>query len=412
MLVDKFWGTNKKYKEEFGVVRMSKKQSYYLQNDLIILLLMFIGVSLLAIYNAEQMPQNAGENYVLKQVVWFSIGICIVAAIQYFELDQLYKASIFTYGIGVLVLIVLLISPESIAAEVRGTKSWFTFPGLSLQPAEFTKITTILFLAAAISHHKNKYDKATVKTDIFLLVKIGLITAIPVAFIMMQPDFGTSMVYVFIAGMMVLLSGIDWKILVGLMGLVSVIAAGLLMLVIQFPDLAQDVIGIELYQVNRILTWFDPTQQTSNDTWQFDLSMLAIGSGQLFGKGLGGLQVVNLPDAHTDFIFSIIGESFGFIGGAAVVLLYFLMLYRLVTLGLNSYHNSSFGSFICFGYMSLLLIHAFQNIGMTIGVMPITGIPLLLISYGGSSVLSTMIGFGLVYRVAVENTIKNDYLFK
>ncbi|MUK88528.1 rod shape-determining protein RodA [Ornithinibacillus sp. L9] len=391
---------------------MSKKQSYFLQNDLIILLLLFICVSLLAIYNAQQMPQNAGENYVLKQMIWFSIGICILAAIQYFELDQLYKASIIIYSIGVLVLIVLLISPESIAAEVRGTKSWFTFPGLSLQPAEFTKITTILFLAAAISQHKAKYDQATIKSDIVLLIKIGFITAVPVFFILLQPDFGTSMVYVFIAGMMVLLSGIDWKIIFSLVTIVSAIAAGALILVIKFPELAQETIGIELYQVNRILTWFDPNQQTSNDTWQFDLSMLAIGSGQLFGKGMSGLEVVSLPDAHTDFIFSIIGESFGFIGSASVILLYFLLLYRLVTLGLNSYKNSPFGSYICFGFMSLLLIHAFQNIGMTIGIMPITGIPLLLISYGGSSVLSTMIGFGLVYRVAVEHTIKNDYLFK
>ncbi|MFD2046471.1 FtsW/RodA/SpoVE family cell cycle protein [Ornithinibacillus salinisoli] len=391
---------------------MSKKQSYFFQNDLIILLILFICVSLLAIYNAEQMPQNAGENYVFKQIIWFSVGICILATIQYFELDQLYKASIFIYSIGVLVLIVLLISPESIAAEVRGTKSWFTFPGLSLQPAEFTKITTILFLAAAISQHKSKYEMATIKSDILLLIKIGLITVIPVFFILLQPDFGTSMVYVFIAGMLVLLSGIDWKIIASLIAIVTAVAASALALILRFPELSQDLIGIEPYQINRILTWFDSTQQSTNDTWQFDLSMLAIGSGQLFGKGMNGLQVVNLPDAHTDFIFSIIGESFGFIGSASVILLYFLMLYRLVTLGLNSYKNSSFGSYICFGFMSLLLIHAFQNIGMTIGIMPITGIPLLLISYGGSSVLSTMIGFGLVYRVAVENTIKNDYLFK
>src|SRR5690625_1363266 len=121
---------------------------------------------------------------------------------------------------------------------------------------------------------------------------------------------------------------------------------------------------------------------------------------------------VYLPEAHTDFIFSVIGESFGFIGGAAVILLNFLLMYKLVTLGLKSYKFSVFGSFLCFGFMSLLLVHAFQNIGMTIGIMPITGIPLLLISYGGSSVISTMIGFALVYRVAVEGSRQDDYLFK
>ncbi|SHG14954.1 FtsW/RodA/SpoVE family cell cycle protein [Ornithinibacillus halophilus] len=391
---------------------MTNNKSHYIQSDFILLLLLFIGVSLLAIYNAEQLPQNVGQNYVIKQIVWFSAGIFLVSIIQFFDLEQLYKASIYIYGFGVLVLIVLLISPESIAAEIRGTKSWFTLPGLSIQPAEFTKITTILFLAAAISQHKGKYEVPTIPSDIFLLLKIGVITAIPIVFILMQPDFGTSMVYVFIAGMMVLLSGIDWKIIGGLVLTVAALAVSTLLFIVNFPELAEDTIGIAPYQINRLMTWFDPSQNASGDTYQFDLSMLALGSGQLTGKGLNNLQVVQLPDAHTDFIFSIIGESFGFIGSALVILLYFIMLYRLVTLGLKSFENSQFGSYISFGFLSLLLIHAFQNIGMTIGIMPITGIPLLLISYGGSSVLSTMIGFGLVYRVAVEIDIQNDYLFK
>ncbi|MFD1038632.1 FtsW/RodA/SpoVE family cell cycle protein [Virgibacillus byunsanensis] len=390
---------------------MSAKQSHYTQSDLIVLLLFFICASLIAIYNAQQLPQNIGENYVLKQTIWYGAGIFIVAAMQFFDLEQLYKTSIFIYSIGVLVLIVLLVSPESIAQEIRGTKSWFTFPGLSLQPAEFTKITTILFLAAAISKHKTKYERPTLQSDSLLLLKISLISGIPVVFILMQPDFGTSMVYVFIAGMMVLLSGIDWKIIISLILMITLTMAVLFTIIVKFPDVSQELIGIEGYQVDRIVTWFDSTQQTSDNTYQFDLSMLAIGSGQLMGKGMSNLEVVQLPDAHTDFIFSVIGESFGFIGCALVILLFFVMLYRLVTLGLSSFRHNVFGSYICFGFMSLLMIHAFQNIGMTIGIMPITGIPLLLISYGGSSVLSTMIGFGLIYRVAVEHAVQKDYLF-
>src|SRR5699024_7045653 len=138
--------------------------------------------------------------------------------------------------------------------------------------------------------------------------------------------------------------------------------------------MAQDLIGIKPYQINRVLTWFDPTQ-TGNDTFHIDRSMLAVGSGQLFGKGMSSIQVL-LPEAHTDFIFSIIGESFGFIGSAAVVLLFFLLLYRLVTLGLQVFKYSDFGAYISFGFLSLILIHTFQNIGMTVGIMPITGIPL------------------------------------
>ncbi|MFD1445015.1 FtsW/RodA/SpoVE family cell cycle protein [Oceanobacillus profundus] len=390
---------------------MNKKQSYYMQTDLIFLFTLFVCVSLLSIYNAQQLEQYEGENFVLKQIVWFTIGACIVAAIQFLDLEQLQKASIYIYGISIFVLIVLLISPDSIARTINGAKSWFTLPGLSLQPAEFTKITTILFLSAVISKHKTKYEVSSIKSDTFLLAKILLFTGIPVGLIMLQPDFGTAMVYLFISGMLIILSGINWRIILSLIVIISSAGAAIIGFIIKFPVLAQELIGIKQYQVNRILTWFDPTQQSSDATFHFDRAYMALGSGQLFGKGMGSLEV-NYPEAHTDFIFSVIGESFGFIGSALVIFLYFMLLYKLVTLGLSIYKHSPFGTFFCYGFLSLLLVHVFQNIGMTLGIMPITGIPLLLVSYGGSSVMSTMLGLGVIYRVAVEYSIQNDYLFK
>ena len=390
---------------------MNKKQSYYMQTDLIFLFTLFVCVSLLSIYNAQQLEQYEGENFVLKQIVWFTIGACIVAAIQFLDLEQLQKASIYIYGISIFVLIVLLISPDSIARTINGAKSWFTLPGLSLQPAEFTKVTTILFLSAVISKHKTKYEVSSIKSDTFLLAKILLFTGIPVGLIMLQPDFGTAMVYLFISGMLIILSGINWRIILSLIVIISSAGAAIIGFIIKFPVLAQELIGIKQYQVNRILTWFDPTQQSSDATFHFDRAYMALGSGQLFGKGMGSLEV-NYPEAHTDFIFSVIGESVGFIGSASVIFLYFMLLYKLVTLGLSIYKHSPFGTFFCYGFLSLLLVHVFQNIGMTLGIMPITGIPLLLVSYGGSSVMSTMLGLGVIYRVAVEYSIQNDYLFK
>ncbi|WP_156291094.1 FtsW/RodA/SpoVE family cell cycle protein [Oceanobacillus salinisoli] len=390
---------------------MNKKQSYFIQTDLIILFILFVCVSLLAIYNAQQLEQYENENFVMKQIAWFTIGILLVAAIQYLDLEQLYKASLYIYIAGIAVLILLLISPDSIAEPVNGAKSWFRFPGLSIQPAEFTKITTILYMAKVITSHKEKYDITNLKTDTLLLIKLVVITVIPVFLIMEQPDFGTAMVYLFILGMMIILSGISWKILISLIAIVIAAGGALLGFIIKFPVLAQELLGIQQYQVNRILTWFDPTQTTSDANWHFDRAHMALGSGQLFGKGISGVQVY-YSEAQTDFIFSIIGESFGFIGSALVIFLYFMLLYKLVTLGLSIHKHSPFGAYYCFGFLSLILIHVFQNVGMTLGIMPITGIPLLLISYGGSSVLSTMIGLGIVYRIAVEQTIQNDYLFK
>ena len=390
---------------------MLKKQSHYIQTDLIIILLMFISVSLVAIYNAQQLEQYVGENFALKQLIWYSMGILILCAIQFVDLEQLYKSSIYLFGLGVIILVVLWLSPESIAKTINGAKSWFTgLPGFSLQPSEFTKIALILFLAKIISEHKEKYAINSIQTDIYLLVKICGVTVLPIMFTIIQPDLGTSLVYVFIAAVLIMLSGIDWKILATIILGGGALGAAIVVLVVNFPDLAQELIGIKSYQINRVLIWFDPSIQ-GNDTFHIDRSMLAVGSGQLFGKGMSSVQV-HLPEAHTDFVFSIIGESFGFIGSALVIFLYFILFYKLVTLGIKISEFNIFGAYICFGFMSLLLIHTFQNIGMTIGIMPITGIPLLLISYGGSSILSTMIGYGLVYRVAVEYSIQNDYLFK
>lgn len=390
---------------------MSKKQSYYIQTDLISIFILLVCVSLLSIYNAQQLEQYSA-NFMLQQSVWFTVGIGIVAAIQYLDMEQIYKVSIYIYAFGVFVLFVLLISPESIAPHTNGAKSWFNFKVVTIQPSEFTKITTIIYMATVIQKHKEKFLKPTLKSDFKLLIKILTVVALPVALIMMQSDFGTSMVYLFIAGVIIILSGIHWKILTTLIVSITSVIGAALAFIVKFPDLAKQLVGDgQKYQIDRILTWFDPSQQASDANWHFNQAFMALGSGQLFGKGMGS-QEVSFPEAQTDFIFSIIGESFGFVGGALVIFLYFIFLYKLVMIGLSIYSHSPFSAYICFGFMSLLLIHVFQNIGMALGIMPVTGIPLLFISYGGSSVMASMLGFGVIYRIAVENSIQNDYLFK
>lgn len=391
---------------------MSKKQSHYIQLDLIILLLAFIVISIVAIYNAQQLGQYEHEgNFALKQAIYYALGIFLLIALQFIDLDQLYKSSLYLYIFGVLLVVILHFSPHSIARPVNGSKSWFNeIPFITIQPSEITKIVFILFLAVVIVKHKEKFVNNTFNSDLWLILKIVLVTILPVVFILKQPDLGTSVVFFFIAGMLIVLSGIDWKILLIMIvgGVASLVMA--VLLIVNFPDLSQTVLGIKPYQIDRVMTWFDPTQQVEDDRYQIDRSLLTIGSGQLSGKGMSNAEVA-LPEAHTDFIFSIIGESFGFIGSSMVIVLFFLLIYKLVTLGMKSFEFSPFGSYVCFGFMALILIHTFQNIGMTIGIMPITGIPLLFISYGGSTTLSSMIGYGIIYRVAVEQSRQQDFLF-
>lgn len=393
---------------------MAKKQSPYIQVDLIVLLILFIVVSLVSIYNAQQLGQYSENNFVTQQIFWFIIGITIIIATQFFDLDQLFRFSFLIYLATVLLLLLLFLAkPFDFVPEINGAQSWFRFKsiGLTLQPSELTKIGLIVYLAAIVAKHKERYRDHTSQTDLRLLGKIALVAIPPMALTLGQPDLGTTLVFAFITGVVIILSGINWKVIGALILSVALIGAFAVIVVFKLPAFAEDVLHIKPYQMKRVLTWFDPSEQTSNDTFHIDRSMQALGSGQMTGKGINGLQV-HLPEAHTDFIFSVIGESFGFMGSAFVILLFFLLLYKLLTLGVQISKHSQFGAFICFGYMSLILMHTFQNIGMTVGIMPITGIPLLLLSYGGSSVLCSLLGYALIYRVGVEQSIQSEYLFK
>lgn len=386
------------------------RQSHYLHLDLILFLLFFIVISLLAINNAQQLGQY-NDNFVVKHLVFYMLGIMLAAAIQFVDLEQLYKTSFYLYILGVLSLVILHFSPESIAKPVNGAKSWFNnLPFISIQPSEFTKLFLILFLAYLIYRHQQKYAQQTIASDLWLIAKIFGVTLIPAFFIWKQPDLGTTLVFLFIAGILIILSGVDWRLIAVILTTGIAAATAAVLLIVNFPDFAQNVLKIEPHQINRVLTWFDPSSQDSNDRYHLDLSLMTVGSGQLTGKGMNSAQV-QIPEAHTDFIFAIIGESFGFVGGAVVILVFFLFLYRLVILGMKSAEFSPYASYICYGFFALILIHTFQNIGMTIGIVPITGIPLLFISYGGSTTLSTMMMFGIIYRIATEQSKQESFMF-
>lgn len=392
---------------------MSRNQSHYIQLDLIIIILVLTIISLIGIYNAQLLGQYPGQNFVLKQIIYLTISLGVFGAIQFLDLDMIKKMGLPSYIFGVISLIVLFFAPEAIAKPVNGAKSWFNnkVPFVSIQPSEFVKIFLIVFLAAVIVDHQKKYAQATIKSDLLLIIKVVFYTLIPVAFILPQTDLGTSIICLFIAGVMIILSGINWKVLGTVIFSSGAFIGGSLFLVLTLPEMAEKYLKIKPYQMRRVTTWFDPTQQDKNDRYHIDLSLQTVGSGELMGNGFGAPPVM-LPEAHTDFIFSVIGETFGFIGGAVLILVFFLLIYKLVTLGMKMHPINPFGANICFGFMGLILIHTFQNIGMTIGIMPITGVPLLFISYGGSTILSTMMGFALVYRIAVEYSIQQDYLFK
>ncbi|ASV68407.1 rod shape-determining protein RodA [Cytobacillus sp. FSL W7-1323] len=365
----------------------------------LILFLLFL-VSCISIYSAQTTEQY-GENFLLKQIVWYVVGIGIILAVITLDAEQLKKISWYAYGFGLLLLGFLVVAPESIAPVINGAKSWIRLPGLGqIQPAELVKVFLILALARVIDDHHQKTQLKTVKTDFFLLFKMLIVTGFPLLLIMQQPDLGTSLVILAILLGMVFISGITWKILAPIVSVGVTLVVGIFYFVLWHPELLEKYLGVKEYQLGRIYSWIDPYNYQSSTGFQLTRSLLAIGSGETTGKGYGTREVY-LPESHTDFIFSIIGEEFGFIGASVVVSLFFLLIYHLTKIGIST--RTPFYTYVCVGVISLITFHVFQNIGMTIGVLPITGIPLPFISYGGSSLMGNMLAMGLIFSIGFHS---------
>lgn len=368
------------------------------------LLLLFFLISCIAIYSGQSSNQYEG-NFVVSQIKNYVVGAIIVAIVMYFDSEQIRRLSWLLYGLGILLLVGLFIAPESIAPERKGATLWYIIPGLgSVQPSEFVKVFLIIALSKIIADHHLKYQAKTAGTDFFLLIKLGAATLPPLGLIIIE-DLGTALVIIAILTGIILVSGITWKILVPIYGILGAFAGTVLYLVIIAPEILEKYLGIDPYQFSRIYSWLDPVNHKQGAGMQLYNSMLAIGSGLISGKGFTDRQVY-VPDAHTDFIFSVIGEEYGFFGASVVISLFFLLIYHLTKTGLET--TDPFNTYICVGVISMITFHVFQNIGMTIQVLPITGIPLPFISYGGSSLMGNMMAMGLIFSIRYHH---RTYMF-
>ena len=244
------------------------------------------------------------------------------------------------------------------------------------------------------SAHHEKHATKTIRTDLLLLAKIFGVAAAPLLIVMAQPDLGTAMVFTAIVVSITLVSGVRWRLL-SLLSLIGVAGiSAFVFIFFKFPVFFKANL-LDEYQLARFYGWLAPEEYTDAG-YQATKAILAIGSGKLEGKGYAD-GTVYFPEAHTDFIFAVIGEEFGFIGASITISIFFMLVYRMIHTALES--NESFGSYLCAGVIGMLTFQVFQNIGMTIRILPITGIPLPFVSYGGSALLTYMIAVGLVLNV-------------
>lgn len=383
-------------------IRVYDKFDYSL--SLILMLLCIISCG--AIYSAQTTGQYL-ENFLLKQIEWYVVGVIIIAIVMQFDSDQVKKLTWYLYGIGIFLLLGLAVSPANSFTPIKnGAQSWYVIPGIGqIQPSEFMKVFLILALSKVIAQHQETNETKTIKTDFILLLKMGIVTVVPFGLIMKQPDLGTGLVIIAIFSGIVLVSGINWKILVPLYTLGTSLAGTILYFVIRKPELLEKYLHIMPYQFNRIYTWLDPEAYKTGEGFHLYQSIHAIGSGLITGKGFGGREVY-IPESHTDFIFSVIGEEYGFVGCSIVIGIFFLLIFHITKTALDT--TDFFNTLICVGVISMITFHVFQNIGMTIQVLPITGIPLPFISYGGSSLMGNMMAMGLIFGIRYHHKI---YMF-
>ena len=325
---------------------------------------------------------NLNFSTVWRQFVWFLVGA--VAMIGVFAIDYNFLKDItpVLYWANVIILLLLF----ALATVTKNTVSWYKFGNIGFQPSELAKISTILMLARMLAARSGD-EKITSFREFFHLAKYALI---PFTLIAVQPDLGTAMVVACITVGMFFIVRVDKKIILSCFGAVAVV-------------LPVAWLVMRDYQKNRILVFFGLAEDAASQ-YNVNMSKMAIGNGQLTGNGLfgtGGMSQLNwVPVKESDFIFAVTGETFGFIGGMIVLILFGLLLWRTISIALRS--RDKYAMYVCVGVACMIFAHVFENIGMSMGVMPVTGIPLPFISYGGSNMLTNMLAYGIVLNIATK----------
>lgn len=342
--------------------------------------ILLLGFSVSTIYSTTFDITN-GNSEAFQQALFAVIGIILLfvfANIDY----RIYKRFSGTLYIATLIL---LASVEFFGTTQFGATRWINLGFFQFQPSEIAKVLMIIILAKFFSENSNEMNNF--RTVLKSIVYVG----IPTILVAMQPDLGTALVFVIIWGSMLIVSNIK-KIYLLVMSIV-----GLVSMPIIYKFFLQD------YQRNRILTFLNPAADPMNTGWNVNQAIIAIGSGKFWGRGLGHgpqSQLKYVPFRHTDFVFAAIAEEMGFVGAMAVILLFCVILYRSIWIARVS--RDYFGMYIATGIFALLFFHVFVNIGMNLGIMPVTGIPLPLVSSGGTSIVIVMTSLGILESIIIR----------
>ncbi len=349
-------------------------------------LLLLIGTLLVYAATRDWYARNGldPQYYLKRHIINIAIGALLAYGTTVIDYRLLRAYTPIFWGLGVLGLVIVLI--PGLGSTVNGARAWIALPGgFQIQPAELAKIAIIIGMSMLLSERSHDSDEPTSRDVLQALIVAG----IPVLLIILQPDMGT--VFIISASVVTIIA---------VSGAPSKWVAGLLLIAVLGAVVATKTGVISQYQINRLQTFVNPNADTQGAGYQLRQARITVGSGGLIGTGLFNGPQTNgrfVPEQQTDFIFTVAGEELGFLGSGLILILYFIILMRAFAIARRT--NDPFGRLMTTGVIAWFAFQLFENIGMTLGLMPMTGVPLPFISYGGSSMFATLIGFGLLQNV-------------
>ena len=344
--------------------------------------LLLVCTSVVMVYSASAVVAMDNNNdpylFLFKQGTFALLGLCLVQLVMRIDYRNYRQPVVIWTGLAVVALLLVVVL---FGRPIKGATRWLNIGGLGIQPSELAKIVLIIFVAALLERRMDKIDEPSVT-----LVPIGLVLAGLVALILPEPDLGTSVALVVIAGVMVFAAGIDYRYIAGL-GFAVLPAFYVL-------------VWRSDYRRDRILAFLDPWADPLGNGYQMVQSMIAVGTGGLFGRGLmGGVQKLHyLPEPHNDFIYAVISEELGLVGATMIVACFCVIAWRGLRTALRA--PDRFGAFLALGLTTMVAFQAFFNVSVVLGLLPTKGIPLPFVSYGGSSLLINLIGIGILLNVS------------
>ena len=371
---------------------------YKINYKILIPIILLSIISIITIYSSLTYTSPSLGNLALKQALWYGVGWILVIILIKLGNDYLYRHTWFLYIVGNILLLLLLF----FGTPINNSKCWFILPGIgSIQPSEFMKIFIMLVLATMIHDFRSDYKNPDCKDEFIFILKTLGVLIIPSILTFLEPDTGAVLIYFVIYFSMMFMSGIRIRWFIILLLLIISVVGGILYLYYFNENLFIKLFGTSFYyRLERIFNWQD------GSGLQLENSIAAIGSSGLFGHGFNNTPIY-FPESSTDFIFAVFASNFGLIG--VIILLGIIIFFDLNVYFLKDKKIEDTNKFIIAGILGMLVFQQIQNIGMTIGILPITGITLPFISYGGSSLLSYMLLIGIILNISMRKNRTYKY---